>query len=492
LQTNVVNAVVKMCVGALDAQDGVNPALTAPQNDLHDQCHAIAGAFVGSSAAGSSAAYQATALGALTQVSGNEISTQGALATRAVAGQFANISGRLTALRFGADSSFLAGGTAADDENSGWARGDALVADSAPFTAAEPTALLKTALLTDGSPQLARAESAGDTRSVNTASPVSNSPWGVFVQGSYTSGHHDITSDEDPFHFHAESVTGGVDYNFGSAVLGGSIGYDNFDSSFDNAGLTVSGGSAQVKSTSGSLYGAWFGEHWIFNGIATYGHLSTDVTRFVKYTAVYAANFDVQTDIKDNCTGTVCSVSVARTLQGNPDGHTEAAGVTGGYQFNAASVNIYPSLSVNYRRAVINSFTETDPNPPAGGDGLALSYNDQTVDSLRSILGVDLSLPISASFGVITPIVRLEWDHEYKTGARSIEARYYFDPTRLTTCLSCFSLPTDSSPANYGIAGAGVSVVLARRLQAFVYDEALIGYTDYRSNSVAIGVRGQF
>jgi hypothetical protein len=55
-----------------------------------------------------------------------------------------------------------------------------------------------------------------------------------------------------------------------------------------------------------------------------------------------------------------------------------------------------------------------------------------------------------------------------------------------------FNLRTDSSPANYGIAGAGFSVALPRRLQAFVYDEALVGYKDYRSNSVAVGVRGQF
>src|SRR6202030_3058645 len=74
------------------------------QNDLHDQCHAIAGAnlFTGATAAD-------TALGALQQVSGNEITTQGSLATRVSSGQFGNITGRLNALRFGSGLSLSQG-----------------------------------------------------------------------------------------------------------------------------------------------------------------------------------------------------------------------------------------------------------------------------------------------------------------------------------------------------------------------------------------------
>jgi len=44
---------------------------------------------------------------------------------------------------------------------------------------------------------------------------------------------------------------------------------------------------------------------------------------------------------------------------------------------------------------------------------------------------------------------------------------------------------------NYGVAGAGVIVTLARRVQAFVFDEAQFGYSNYHSNSVTLGVRGQ-
>ena len=512
VQTAIGTAVATMCVNALDAQPNKPPpVLNSQQHDLHDQCHAIAGSVVTAAKGGGGAA---SALGALTQVSGNEISTQGALATRAVAGQFANISGRLTALRFGGNLSAGGNRVAAND-----AGGQSVFAPLASAGAQTPyrgtsmgdsydqtggfapsfaryvpgqsqDGFVKAAFTSyddDYSPRIVQSERSG-------GSSGTSNPWGTFLQASYTSGRHDATSNEDPFHFHSASVTAGVDYNFGTAVLGASVGYDRFEAGFRASGANVSGGNAEVKSTSGSLYGAWFGEHWTFNGIATYGKLTTNVSRIVNYTATYDTSkfADPQPDLSDQCVGTICTVSVNRTLKGDPDGRTLAVGATGGYQLSVYNWDIFPSVSVNYRRSTINSFTETDPNPPAGGDGLALAFNDQTVESTRSILGLDLSRPVSVAFGVVTPIVRVEWDHEYKTRARTIGAHYAFDPTAGSTCLSCFALPTDGSPANYGIAGLGLSVTLARRVQAFLYDEALFGFANYHSNSVALGIRSQF
>jgi Autotransporter beta-domain len=522
LQTTIGTAVATMCVQALD-QPQFQGGQSTQQKDLHDQCHALAGAVV-TTAKNGSIAGQATALGHLQQVSGNQISTQGALATRAVAGQFANISGRLTALRFGSSGTFGQGNTANADEGRSTGLGTLASMNAQSYYRGQPMSdsntessdfapslaryvprpseggLIDASYFSDGSVRLAQSDSSNAPHTSSmSAAPLAGAPnpWGVFVQGSYTSGRHDQTSNEDPFHFHASSVTGGIDYNFGSAVLGASVGYDDYDASFRAAGDAVTGGgSAQVKSTSGSLYGAWFGQNWNFNAIATYGHLKTDVSRNIKYTATFDTSLfaDPQGDLTpiDKCVGTICTVSVDRTLQGDPDGHTVAVGATVGYDYSAYSWNISPSLSANYRRSTISSFTETDPNPPAGGDGLALAFNDQTVESLRSILGVAVSRPVSVPFGVLTPIFRIEWDHEYKTGARAIGAHYAFDPTAKTTCLSCFGLPTDSTPPNYGIAGLGVSVTLARRIQAFIYDEALIGYDNYHSNSIALGARVNF
>lgn len=304
-----------------------------------------------------------------------------------------------------------------------------------------------------------------------------------------------------PFHFHASSVTAGVDYNFGPAVVGASVGYDDYDASFTSVGALYKGGSARVEGTSGSLYGGWFGDNWTVNGIATYGHLTTSLSRTINYTLTYpSADPDPQTDLtpKDNCSAAtgLCTVSSGnRTLNGSPSGDAVAVGVTAGYQYAVDAWNLMPSLSLNYRHTKFDSFSEADatstPLPNGLPDGLALAFGDQTVQSLRSVLAFDLSRAVSVPFGVLTPIARVEWDHEFKTGATTIDAHYANDPTAGTTCLSCFFVPGASSPANYGIGGLGVSVALAHRIQAFVYDEMLFGFANYRSNSLTLGVRAQ-
>ncbi|HZO22200.1 MAG TPA: autotransporter outer membrane beta-barrel domain-containing protein [Steroidobacteraceae bacterium] len=512
LQAAVFNAVAKMCVLDLDLPK--NPPPANPQvNDLHDQCHAIAVANLNVMPADAGPIFgpaPAGALGALQQVSGNEVSTQGALATRVSAGQFGNITGRLNALRLGSAFSLSQGLSARTDSS---APGGSSLASLAPQTfyfdrsAVDPNAqedqLSRGTLLPVGNYQNPGAL-VGTTYSDSyryLADPAGGgglggnvpSPWGLFVQGSYNSGRHDQTQNEDPFDFHASSVTAGIDYNFGGAVLGASLGYDDYDAGFNNTGVNSTGGSAQVKGTSGSLYGAWFGQNWTLNGIATYGKLTTNLSRTVKYTVTYNTALDPQADINDpGCAGAAtCTVSVNRTLDGNPDGRSLAVGATAGYQTQAASWDVMPSLSVNYRRASFDSFAEHDPNDP--NDGLPLFFNDQTVESLRSILGLDLSKPVSTSFGVVTPILRVEWDHEFKTSVRMIDAHYVFDPScKNGVCDSNFLLPTDPAVGNYGVAGVGLSVTLAQRVQAFVYDEILFGYQDYHSNAVTIGLRGQF
>jgi uncharacterized protein YhjY with autotransporter beta-barrel domain len=512
LQQIMFNAVAKMCVTTLDG----NIYEDAKINDLHDQCHAIAGAALinGSTAPDS-------ALGALQQVSGNEISTQGSLATRVSAGQTGNIAGRLNALRLGssfaltqgvsarADSpspgnsalaaagprSFYFDRSLADLNGQGQGSSEAGLVPVGNFQGSG--SLLTTNYSSDGSVRVAQADSGGSARPSGSGggllgAGVAN-PWGFFVQGSYNSGRHDLTANEDPFDFHASSVTAGIDYNFGSAVLGASVGYDDFNAGLRASGTTVSGGSVQVQGTSASLYGAWFGQNWTFNGIATYGHLTTKLSRDVQYTVTYADGFDKQTipNNIDQCTGGTCTVTVDRTLRGNPSGRSFAIGATAGYQYSVNSWDIVPSLSLNYRRVSFDSFGETDPT--LATDGLAIAFGDRTIESLRSILGVALSRPVSMSFGVLTPIVRVEWDHEYKTAVRTIDAHYLYDPSCIPgPCTSNFALPTDAPSGNYGIAGAGISVTLARRVQAFVYDEALFGYSNYHSNSISLGVRAQF
>jgi hypothetical protein len=355
LQQIMFSAVANMCVTVLDPRTPAQrQAASAQENDLHDQCHAIAGANLLN---GAGNAAPDTALGALQQVSGNETTTQGSLTTRVSSGQSSNITGRLNALRFGSGISMSPGLTA---QNSGFGGSfgsgtQAFSFDRASLDSSREYggSLIRTSYGGDGSyRRVAQADSPSRT-SGGFAEPAGvQNPWGAFLQGSYNSGRHDQTDNEDRFDFHSVSVTAGVDYNFGNGVLGVSIGHDNFDAGIRASGTAVSGASTRIKSTSGSVYGAWFGPAWYFNGIFNYGNLKTDQSREVKYTVTYANGFDQQTipGITDPCNPSTCTVTVDRLLVASPGGNAYAVGATAGYQYAAFGWDLSPSLSVNYRR----------------------------------------------------------------------------------------------------------------------------------------------
>lgn len=321
----------------------------------------------------------------------------------------------------------------------------------------------------------------GGASSDEAASPdVSKLGW--FVESGYGFGDHDQTVAEDAFDYDSMSVTTGTDYNFGSGVVGISFGYDRYTADFDQA-LFVSGGDVEVKGISGSLFGGYFAEGWTLSGIATYGSLESDVSRRVVYESENAG-----------CT----SCGTVRTMTGSPDGSYIALGLTVGYEFNlGGGWDLTPSVSGSYRDVDIDGYSEND----LAGGGLALRYDDQSIESTRSIVGVALSRPISRTFGVLVPSVRAEWHHEFEDDPRAVRAKYVLEdslaagassPKSFNCAISCFTMLTDQVDADFGVASIGLSAVFPHRLQAYLFYEALVGTSNLNGNSIAAGIRGQF
>jgi outer membrane lipase/esterase len=392
----------------------------------------------------------------LQQVSGEELAAQGSLSTQVSAGQFANISGRLNALRLGTTAGRGRVARLDDDPN-----------DDSPLLAMD-----RRRALGGG----AAAESQGADR-----------PVGWFVESSYGFGDHDQTRSEDAFDFDSISVTTGTDYNFGSGVVGISFGFDRYQADFDNATL-VSGGELEVEGMSGSVFGAWYSGGWNLNGIATYGSLESDVSRRALYSATAVAQ---ATCVANTVNNLGCGAN--RTLSGNPDGSYIALGVTFGYELSAGGWDISPSLSANYRDVDIDGYAERDS---FANGGLALAYDDQTIKSKRAIAAVAFSRPISRTFGVLVPSFRAEWHHEFEDDARAFNVKYANDDTasaRNFACtVSCFTILTDEVDSDFAVASVGLSAVFAQRLQAYVFYEALLGSANLSGNSIALGLRGQF
>jgi outer membrane lipase/esterase len=460
LQRVSAYAVQGMCT-ALALEGGLR--LTGSKGDLFQRCNEMvetARVFEGIPAGtGRTLGYtdRSQLLAAVQQVSGEELTAQGKLSTQVSAGQFANISGRLNALRLGGESSAARGHVAMLGEP--MPNGLAMLDDAAGYSSLRPAA------------------------GASSDAEVAN-PWGWFIESSYGFGDHDQTVNEDPFDYDSVSVSTGSDYNFGNGVIGFSVGYDDYQADFDTATL-VSGGDVKVEGVSGSLFGGYFGSGWMLNGIATYGQLSSDVNRRVVYDSANAT-----------C---VPSCGAQRTVTGSPDGDYWALGATIGYAFNAGGWDITPTLSGSYRDVSIDGYDEIDTFTDGG---LALRYEEQTIKSTRSILGIALARPISRSFGVLVPSLRAEWHHEFEDDVRQVRAKYVLEdtlavsgasaPNDFACAISCFTMLSDQPDTDFGIASIGVSSVFAQRMQFYLIYEALISAENLTGNSIAVGLRGQF
>ena len=462
LQQQAGYAVQGMC-GSLASEGGLQ--LTGAKQDLFLRCNEMvetARVFQGIPAGtGRNLGYtdRAQLLAAVQQVSGEELAAQGVLSKQVSAGQFSNIGGRLSALRLGSSRAMARGRVAMNQDDSS---SDALHAGSM---------YRRNGIHLGGG-------ASGDEQSGSSG----ENRLGWFVESSYGFGDHDQTASEDAFDYDSMSVTTGTDYNFGASVIGIAIGYDRYKADFDTASL-VTGGDVEVDGISGSLFAGYFGEGWTLSGIATYGSLDSDVSRRVIYSSGNAS-----------CSPTCGAL---RTMTGSPDGSYVALGLTVGYEFNLGGWEVTPSVSASYRDVDIDGYSEAD----GAGGGLALRYDDQTIESKRSIVGISLSRPISRSFGVLVPTVRGEWHHEFEDDARAVRAKYVLEDSLLTgasspksfTCqISCFSMLTDRPDADYGVASIGLSATFPRRLQVYMFYEALLGASAVSGNSIAAGLRGQF
>jgi len=402
-------------------------------------------------------------LAALQNVTGEELFSQGTLSARVTNGQFSNIAGRLNALRLGGASAAMGGrvasaGPYSDPDRSSPGYGE-LSLDSRWFTGG------------------------------GAAADVAGSRFGWFLEGSFNTGDRDQTASEDGFDFDSISLTLGLDYLLDSGVIGVSVGVDDYDADLDTNAL-VSGGSVEVEGTSGSVFAALYRGNMYFDGIISFGSLDSDTSR----TAFYPSN-------NSNCAIAACPGENA-TLTGETDGDYVAAGVTVGYDANRGNWDISTTLSVAYRDIEIDGYTESD----AAGGGLSLSYADQKIESLRSILGISFTGNFSRNFGILRPQLRIEWHHEFEDDQTQLVAKYAVEeqlgipgaagPGVFSLipgeCFSCFLINSDVIDTDFAIVGIGLSAVFSQRPQIhFVYD-ALLGLDNLSSNAFSVGIRGQF
>jgi uncharacterized protein with beta-barrel porin domain len=299
------------------------------------------------------------------------------------------------------------------------------------------------------------------------ASSVASSPWGFFATGNIGRGEQEEGRAGPAFDYDIEGITAGIDYRFNDTwVAGGALGYTRQDTDLnDEQGqVALHGWSVSGYSTHN------FHENWYVDGVLTAGRNQYTLERRIDYTVPTPGGG---------------SSHVQQRAVGTPDGDLFSAAFTFGGDFHRQSFTFSPYGQMVYARIGFDGYTE---DMHSGiGSGLGLSVDSRNVTGLTGILGARTSWTNSADWGVWSPTLMLEWNHEFHDELDGVSAHFTHDPTRTT--IEVGGEPVDR---DYFRMGVGLSILMAHgRSGFFLYDRSFAQDRQTQEN-LSIGIRIEF
>jgi outer membrane autotransporter protein len=297
-----------------------------------------------------------------------------------------------------------------------------------------------------------------DALATGAAGDEDGGRFGVFLSGTYGTGEVDNTNRLLGFDYDMGGITVGGDVTFDSFVLGAAFSWMTSEADYNK-----SAGDVESDSYNGSIYASWFPTESLYlDLIFTGGASEYDTKRKIRYS--------------------VPGDTVRTNADGDPDGQQYAVSGGVGYDFALDGFTITPYVRAAYTRIEIDGFSES------GGEGWALRYDSQDIDSVTTTLGSEFAYAWSLPVGVLVPQLRAEWIHEYEDDDRRVGTVFRGD----TSTQGKFNLVTDNPDRDYFILGAETAMTFARGFGAFAAYEVLLGYDDVESHKLTFGGRLEF
>jgi outer membrane autotransporter protein len=276
--------------------------------------------------------------------------------------------------------------------------------------------------------------------------PIPENRWGFFATGLGEFTDVSTADGARGFNLRTGGVTLGVDYRISSNFAIGLIG------GYAHTGIDLAGnGSIDVDGGTGGLYATAFG-----NGF----YVDTSVSGGV-------SNYDTHRP------------ALLGTANGSTDGGNLNVLAAGGYDWTQGALTIGPIASFQYTYVSLNSFTENGSLAP-------LRFADQSVDSIRTALGIKASYDLKIGGVLIRPEIRASWQHEYDDTAYSIVASF------ANGAGNSFNVVGPKIGRDSLLIGAGVAVLWNDRISTYAYYDGELARTNYDSQSVSAGIRITF
>jgi uncharacterized protein YhjY with autotransporter beta-barrel domain len=285
--------------------------------------------------------------------------------------------------------------------------------------------------------------------------PLRDNRLGVYIKGQLSNGDKAVTTTESGFDIDFKSITLGFDYQFtDELILGIATGYGQSDVDFDS-----NGGKMENDTQSISAYGSYLlPKDFYVDGVVNYATNDYDNTRTIAYQAF-------QTSATSDTSGDQYGISLGL-----------------GKDFYVDSLFISPYVRTEYLAVNIDAYTEQ------GGAGYALNVDKQDISSLTSSVGAQVSRTFSVPWGLVSPGMRFEWQHQYRDDQRIINGQF----VEALPGAGSFAISTESPDRDYFNLEASVDVTLPSGQVAYLRYETRLGQNDITNHTIDVFVRMQF
>ncbi|MDD1620966.1 MAG: autotransporter domain-containing protein [Methylococcaceae bacterium] len=282
-----------------------------------------------------------------------------------------------------------------------------------------------------------------------------DNPLGFFVQTRFNFGNMQNNTWDRGFDSQARAVTLGADYRINDRLVTGlAFNYTNSSTQY-----LESAGHMNSDTYLGAFYGSYF--------------LQKDF--YVDWVANYGGNqyaFNRQYGFS----------GFASQSSANPTGRQYSVALSGGKDVSWQAWTMGPYLRLEYLNMHIGEYREQ------GGNGFDMTTGAQTNHSFVSSLGSQVSYAVSTSWGVITPSVRVEWEHQYLNDNRSIAMRL----SQAAPGLGNFIIQTGNPDRDYVNLGGSVSATLPNGGSGFIRYETRLGQSNISDHILEAGLRLSF
>ena len=286
---------------------------------------------------------------------------------------------------------------------------------------------------------------------------------GMWLRGNYGYGEKGRSLADRGFETDQWGFTGGVDYRFTPALVGGvSFGYGKGAIDFRPVGE----GGVDTAAFAGSVYGSAALGNFYMDAVFNYTDADYDTTRRIIYT---------------DATG-----GVDRAALGSTGGDSLSGGLSVGYDFIFGGLTVSPTLGYFFVDTNIDAFTEQ------GASGLNLVYDEQNYESATGSAGLRISYAWKASWGVLIPHLRGSYVREFEDATEVFGVRFAGDPFNgSANPTPPIFVQTDAPDESYFRIAAGFSAQLPHGLAGYLEYQRLESFEFVDFNDFTVGLRFQ-